>query len=145
VDSNFYGENENMKTLLSSPIYPAKGAANLELNDPESEVIKVMGQPIGRVTTCSNITRMDYGSIAVWIGPDKKVQQIGLYDGYQGQTPDGVFIGMDADALRKLWGHDLAYVEDGKYWEFLSRPGTLFDLEKKENGRFAIKAIYIAR
>jgi hypothetical protein len=64
--------------------------------------------------------------------------------GYEGKTEDGIGIGTTKKKLKELWGLDLACHEADNYWEFISRPGTLFEFERDDNGEEVISTIFIA-
>ena len=123
-------------------IFPLKGAAGINLGDSEQEVLTKLGEPKERKVMTSGTIQIIYDKVKVWIGHESKVDQISVYKGYEGQTEEGIKVGLSKDDLKKMWGLDLAYHEDD-YWEFMSKSGTLFNFEKDEKGEDVISAIYI--
>lgn len=121
-------------------IIPGKSAAGITLGNSRSDVEDVLGTPEDEDTKYSGWTISTYPSVKVWFDKDNRVKQIGLYEGYTGQTEDGVKLGMTKENLKEIWGLDLAYNKDDEYWSFMSKENVLFDFE---NGR--ISAIYICK
>ncbi|MBI5649636.1 MAG: hypothetical protein HZC40_04195 [Chloroflexi bacterium] len=133
-----------MKKNFTKPIIPAVGVAGLRLGDAESLVLDQLGKPKNSTSTPAGTVRMEYDSITVWLNTARQVKQIAISAGYQGQTVDGIAIGMPMSELKRLWGYDLAYDQAGEFWEFLNRPGTLFAFEKDGEGVERISKIFIA-
>src|SRR3989304_4807348 len=129
-----------MKDLL---IILGKSVSGVSLGDSEQQVLAKLGEPKARTKTEVGWYILDYETLKVWVEPDK-VEQIGSYKGYVGKTEDGIGIGTPRDELKRKSGLDIAYHKDDDYWEFISKPGTLFEFGKDEKGGEIINTIYIA-
>jgi hypothetical protein len=128
-----------------APIIPGVGAAGVQLGDSEQVLAQKLGTPKDRVVLRSGVVRMAFGPIQVWLDPSLQVKQIRVTRGYEGKTSDGIHIGLPKAELKEKWGLDLAYHEENDYWEFMSRPGTLFEFALDQNGVERIQAIYVSQ
>jgi hypothetical protein len=135
---------DNMGDPLDYRIIPGIGAAGIKIGDTEEFVLNSIGEPIENITFPTGVTKMIYKGVTIWLNSNRRVMQIGLSNGYRGQSSDGLHIGMSRDKLKELWGYDLAYLENDNYWEFISRPGTLFEFSPDEQGGMRVTKIYIS-
>ncbi len=128
--------------ILNKPILARRGAAGLKLGDSVELVYKLLGKAAEKNEIRQGMFKLNYKEVVLWLDGGK-VDQIGLYSGYLGKTDDGVGIGITKENLKNIWGLDLAYHEDDEYWEFISKPGTLFNFEKNKEGKEVVSEIYL--
>jgi hypothetical protein len=132
-----------MDHLQVVKIIPGIGVGELRLGDPEWKVVQKMNLPIDRFVMPSGVTRMNFGSLQVWFNREYQVQQIGIYQGYNGETSEGIRVGISKEELKQIWGFGLAYNSDFEAYEFLNHPGILFEFAPNAFGVDYISVIYV--
>lgn len=124
-------------------IIPTVGVAGIKLGDEKETVLNVLGEPTNESSLSNNGLKFEYDNFDIYFDKSSNVTQIGLRKGYPGKTEDGVGVGMTKSELENLWGLGLSYNKEDEYWEFLSKPGILFEFEKDEKGEEVVSVIYI--
>lgn len=124
-------------------IIPGVGIGQLIIGDTEEKTLQMLGSPLERAVMPSGITKINFGPIQIWLNRERRIQQIGLYQGYQGQTSEGIHISMLKEKLKQVWGHGLAYNSDFEAYEFLNHPGLLFEFDIETSGMEYVATIYV--
>ena len=99
-----------MSQSNNSQILPGVGVGKLRLGDSEQVVLDIFGEPLEKIVKPSGVALLSYGEIQVWLDKRGLVMQIGLLNGYEGRTSDGIHIGLSKVDLTKLWGFDYGSV-----------------------------------
>ncbi len=88
---------------LRAPILPNKGAAGVRIGARAQVVKNLWGEPAECEQIRSDFVRWSYGSVWFWLRSGK-VEQIGVYAGYEGKTREGIGIGSERTEVEEVYG-----------------------------------------
>ena len=129
--------------LLRSPILPNKGAAGIKIGTGISTVQKRWGDPAQVEQIRSDHLYWSYEAVWFWF-KGGKVDQIGLYKGYAGQTPKGIGIGSARKEVEAAYGP----LEWDGCWLINQPPFGIafdFDTDKFSWGKGQVTGVYVFR
>ena len=119
---------------LDAPIVPGKSAAGIFIGDHVDDIL-LQVQPF-LVTDLSDGKRYRFGSVNIWANSNGKVEQIGLYSGYQGKTAETIGIGSTIGEVIASLGVVAEDEEDNLV--VLGQPGWCFESSQWQSAKQAM-------
>ena len=114
---------------LCAPIIPGESAAGLHIDQLMSEILDQ--KTPASVKHLENVIRYKFGPVWVW-ARNNRVDQIGLFHGYQGELPQGIGVGAQMQEVNKTIGDIFEDEEDNLC--VVDSPGWCFETSPWRNG-----------
>lgn len=89
--------------LLKAPLIPNKQAAGIKIGAKTELVQELWGEPNEIEQIRLDFVRWAYDNVWFWLKAGK-VDQIGVYPGYQGKTKEGIGIGSTRVEVERAYG-----------------------------------------
>ncbi|MBC8083209.1 MAG: hypothetical protein H7Z21_08360 [Hymenobacter sp.] len=119
---------------LCAPIVPGESAAGLHIGQLMSEILD--HQTPTSVEHLESVTRYEFGPVWVW-ARNNRVDQIGVFHGYQGGLPQGIGVGAQMQEVQETIGDVFEDEEDNLC--VVDSPGWCFETSPWHNGQEADK------
>jgi hypothetical protein len=126
--------------LLSAPIVPGEEAAGIALGTGSGNLETTWGKPTAVVS--GDYDQWQYGPVIFWLS-EGLIRRIGLYEGYQGKTGEGLHVGSTRLEVERAVG-PLIGNRDNENWVPMLPPGGIaFDMHGEPGQEPVVTAIYV--
>jgi hypothetical protein len=123
--------------LLSSPIIAGEQAAGMALGAGSDDLETIWGTPTAVVS--GDYDQWQYGPVIFWLS-EGLIRRIGLYEGYLGETGEGLRVGSTRLDVERAVGPLIG----NEHWTPMLPPGGIaFDMHGERGQEPLVTAIYV--